>query len=388
MTLKCALCNRERIMKTDSNRIPAGWKRKDAVLSCGDCWRERYILRAVSIPVVSPLDQSWDEFGKALRVQWALVTQASNWMLTEMYAQDNRSRDKGKLQPMPRVYLYPETRRRFPGLPSQTCAALEQAIGKKYRAKRYEVVWTCTASLPTYRYPSPFPVPSQGWSVEMENDSPIVSARIGEQRVRFRLRGGHEFLRQLASVRQIVAGEAEPGQMDLYRKGKSVMCKMVAWLPRTAAERGRTGVLRVHTSPDALLVALNAKDERLWIYHGDQARRWSREHSRRLQRFADDSKAEMRPHPPFGAKREAMARKYRDRMDSLTHLAAAMVAGYAARRHFAKVRYEDRGHEFCPGFPWHVLAGRIAEKCDAARIAFEAASTPVPEETAPSLADV
>lgn len=360
-------------MKKD--RLPSGWKRRAKAIYCSDCWREMFVLRAVTIPVVSPLDCTWEEFGKRLREQWKLVTQASNWMLTTLYSRDDRSRDTGKLKPMPggdAMYLYPETREMFPALPTQTCAALEQAIKKKYRAKRYEVIWTCSASLPTYRYPSPFPVPGQGWSVEMESGQPIVSARVGgDDRVRFRLRSGHQFFRQLAAVKQIVSGEAEQGQMDLYRQGKSVMCKMVAWLPRTVAATRADGTLLVRTDAESLIVALNTKDEKLWTYNGDQAKRWVAEHKRMLQRLSDDTKAEKRPVAPFAARREAAARKYRDRMGSITHQVSAMIAGYAQRRKFAIVQYDDTLKEFCPELPWFSLRAKLADKLNALGIAFE-----------------
>ncbi|HTA42641.1 MAG TPA: hypothetical protein VK789_09350 [Bryobacteraceae bacterium] len=369
-----------------------GWKRRGKAIYCRDCWRKLYVLRAVTIPVVSPLtlkykaDETlhpcdWDEFGKRLREQWALITQASNWMMTEMYMRDDRSRDKGKLQPMPGVYLYPETRKQFPGMASQTTAALENQIGKKYRAKRFDVIWTCRASLPTFRYPTPLPVPHQAWSIRLDDNCPLVSAPIGDARVEFRLRNGHQFRRQLLAVKQIIADEAEPGQMDLYRQGKSVMCKLVAWLPRRPVETKIEGTLFVRADAQALLVALNVKDDRLWTYHGDQARRWSAAHRRLLQRLADDSKAEHRPTVPFHARREAAALKYRDRMSSLTHQIAAMTVNYALRRKFAAVRYDDTARDlFCPHFPWHILRLKLAEKCDAAGIEFHAVTPGEPEE--------
>jgi hypothetical protein len=388
MTSTCTGCKREQTLKTETARIPAAWKRQGEALYCGECWRQSHVLRAVAIPAASPLDCDWDEFGRALREQWALVTQASNWMMTEMYVRDDRARGDGRLKPMPKMYLYPETRRLFPALPAQTCAALEQAIRAKYRAKRYEVVWTCKSSLPTFRYPTPLPVPNQGWTVALEDGHAIVSARIGDRRLRVRLRSGHQFRRQMAAVRQIVAGEAERGQLDFYRQGDAVMCKMVAWLPRAARDTAADGTLVVRTDADALLVAFNAKDEKLWTYHGDQARRWAQEHAKRNQRLADDSKAEHRPTPPFAAQRAAAAAKYRNRMASLTHQASMMIAGYARRRHFKAVQYEDGDHTFLPEFPWFELRAKIADKLDAAGIEFihKGASAEAAEETAAPLA--
>jgi hypothetical protein len=61
-------------------------------------------------------------------------------------------------------------------------------------------------------------------------------------------------------------------------------------------------------------------------------------------------------------------------MDSVCQQIAAMIAGYAARRRFAKVSYDDRVREFCPQFVWEKLRSLVAEKLDAAGIEFELVS--------------
>jgi hypothetical protein len=193
--------------------------------------------------------------------------------------------------------------------------------------------------------------------------------------MQFRLRGGHQFRRQTRAVHQIVSGEAQQGQMEIYLKGKEVMCKMVAWLLRSSAENRAEGTLFVRSDAEALIVALNVKENRLWTYHGDQVRQWTAEHRKMLQHLADDTKAENRPDQPFANRREAAVRKYRDRMTSLTHQIAAMIVGYAQRRRFAAVQYNDSGQGFCPQFPWLALRTKISEKCDAASITFEHATS-------------
>src|SRR5690606_24643887 len=70
-----------------------------------------------------------------------------------------------------------------------------------------------------------------------------------------RLRGGHEFRRQLASFAAIASGDAVRGQLDLYPKDSAIMCKMVAWLPRRVPAAGLSGTLHVRTMPDSLLRA-------------------------------------------------------------------------------------------------------------------------------------
>lgn len=392
MKIQCSECKLEREVKPtrkEAPRTPRGWHHQGNGYFCGLCWRKRYILRAVTMQIAAPRDgdaDSWKDFRAALKPMWAATTQASNWIMTELYARDVRRNGEEKLPAMAPQYLYPEIRKRFPDLPSQTCAALEQAVKAKYRAKRYEVLWTCAASLPTYRYPTPFPIPNQGWSAAYESDRPVVSVRIGEARWSLRLKGGARFRRQMAAFRQIVSGGAVQGELALMSRDKDIMCKLVAWLPRGESKE-RSGVLTARSTAEELLVALNAKDEKLWTYNADHIVRWGMEHRRQIQRWAEDQKAEHRPVPPFAKRREDAAAKYRRRMDSACHQVAAMLLGYAERRCFAQIRWDDSDQSYAPQFPWFKLRTLIAEKADAKGIRFEYASGQAVEQTAEPLAD-
>ena len=389
ITITCAGCSMSRAVKATPKReprTPTGWKKLGDAAYCPQCWRKKYILRAITIPVSSPLDCSWDELRKALRTMWAQTTAASNWMMTELYARDVRRGGEEKMPPMARVYLYPEARVRFSGLPSQTVASLENSVQRKYRAVRYPVVWTAAASLPTHRYPTPFPVPSQGWHAIIEADQAIVSVRIGDARYRLRLKRGPQFRRQMESFRQIAEGEAVAGELAIYDRD-GIMVKMAAWLPRAEDKGPRADVLTVRAGKDCLLVAVNAKDEALWRYNGDHLRRWAGEHRTQLQRWSEDQKYEQRPVPAFAHRRETAVRKFRDRMNSATHEIAAQLASYASRRRFAQVRYDDSDHSYMgDGFPWYRLRSLIAESLDARGIALEA-STPPAQETPGPLAE-
>jgi hypothetical protein len=146
------------------------------------------------------------------------------------------------------------------------------------------------------------------------------------------------------------------------------------WTILHIEEGRREGTLSVQTAADAMIVAGDAKSEKLWTYHGEQIPRWAAEHRLQLQRWAEDSKAEHRPHVPFAQRREEAARRYRNRMDSTCHQIAAMVAGYAQRRKFAKVEYRDSEQSFCPQFPWFRLRELLREKCDKVGVEFEHAS--------------
>jgi len=251
--------------------------------------------------------------------------------------------------------------------------------------KRYEVKWLGKESNRSERYPQPYPIRWSSCKAEIIDDSPVVTCTIARKRYRLRLRGGSEFRRQYYSFKQIVSGEAVPGEMALYRtKDNSshrtgtqesgqryrVMCKLVAWLPRTNQVENGTGTLYVRTDSDSMIIAFNAKEEKLWTIHADQIRRWSAEHRRRLNRWSDDQKAEDRPVASFGKRREWAAEKYRHRMDTFIHQTAAKVVNYAARRRFAVMEYDDSDRRFCPQFPYFQLCEKVAEKVAAKGIEF------------------
>lgn len=382
----CAECQAGRTKP--EKRLPRGWKRLSEAVYCDVCWRKRYLLRAVIIPLAAPLDGNWDGLREDLRKMWRVTTQASNWMVTELFSRDvRRGPADVKMPPMARQYLYPEARKRFPDLPSQSIAALEQAVQSKYRAFRYQTIWTCERSLPTYRYPVPFAIPNQGWSASIEDEKPVVSVRIGDERVRLRLKGGRRFYRQRQAFDAIAKGSAVQGELAIYERGRDVMVKMVTWLERPAGMAAIADkVLPVRTSTDELLVALDAKSERLWKYNGDHLRRWSAEHREQLQRWSEDAKYEQRPVPAFAERREQAAAKYHRRMQSAAQEIAAQLTGYAARRKFASIRYDDAVQTFAE-LPWFALRERIAAKCDEAGIEFIHASGGVLEKVAEPLAD-
>jgi hypothetical protein len=369
----CGTKRKTKLTPAGQLRTPTGWHKRETAVYCPNCWKEHYLLRAVAMPVAEPLGSSWEDLRKDLKVMWQQTTAASNWIMTELYTRDVRRNREAKMPPMPRAYLYPELRKEFPNLPPQSVSSIEQAGQKKYRAARYQVVWIRGAALPTYRYPTPFPVPNQSWSVRIEEGWPIVRIRIGDRCRELRLKSGPQFHRQYRAVRLIARGEAVPGEAAIYQHGNALMVKLVAWLPREPASNGAgASVLRVHTVKDALLVAVNLKDETLWTYNGDHLRRWSAEHRKRLQRWSEDQKYEQRPVPAFAQRREDAARKYRDRMNSATHEIAAQLASYADRRRFSAIQYDDTERGFCEGFPWYRLRALIEEKVGARGMQFDA----------------
>jgi hypothetical protein len=346
------------------------------------------------MPVVEPVAEAWSDLRDALKEAWVQTTAAANWMMTELYARDIRRNGDEKMPPMKRAYLYPEARLRFPGLAPQSVVSLENSVQSAYRAARYEVLWTCSASLPTYRYPRPLPVHNQSWEATIAEERPVVRVRLGNRWWLLRLKGGPRFRSQTEAYRQMVSGVAIRGELTLYRvrahNGKlsgrpnddqkvkyTVMCKMVAWLQRPAPQelRPSTDTLRVETADDMLLVAFNAKREPVWRYHGDHLRRWAAEHRRSLQNFADDQKAEQHPTPAFADRRTAARLKYRNRVQTAIREIAAQVTAYALRRDFSAIDYDDTATGFCPDFPYSALRDQLRVKCGEAGLGFEYSRT-------------
>jgi hypothetical protein len=158
---------------------------------------------------------------------------------------------------MGRIYLYPEARRLFPALASQTLASLERQVLARYRAARLALVWRHAVSLSTYRYPVPLPLPARMWSLARHDERWHLSVRIGDRRWSLRLRQGPGMVRQLRLLEQVAAGTVEAGEATLYEiashrgdhrsesaTDRRLMVKVAVWLAPRRDRRGGTRVPR------------------------------------------------------------------------------------------------------------------------------------------------
>ena len=141
MSVVCAGCAIDRAQpiaaRSGRPRVPAGWKRLRGQLWCPACKRQRFVLRAIALPVSGPYDGTWQDLRAALHEAFAETTRCANWLVTELYARDlARQPGDARLAKMPAAYLYPEARVRFPSLAPQTLASLEQQVQARYRAAR------------------------------------------------------------------------------------------------------------------------------------------------------------------------------------------------------------------------------------------------------------
>ena len=402
-TIHCTACGTERTVKPTRSglaRLPRGWKRVAQEVLCGECKGARFRLCAITMPVIGPISCDWPTLRALLRQCWAESTRLANWITSECYVRDVR-RHPGleKLSPWDAPYLYPETST-F-AVPCQTRAAMEQTLKARYRAIRYQLLWTNEVSLPTYGYPYPFAVPNQAWRARLEtgqdgsSEFPVVEVALPGGRVGLRLAGGRDYRRQLGAFRQLVSGEAIAGELSLYRvparesdgrngvpaSGPSrplyrVLCKMVAYLPRkpTKPPEGER-VLSVRTDAESLLLALDVEGEKLRAWHGDQVRDWCFQHQRWLARMADDSKHERR-RPKRRRRRvlhdyESRGTKHRHRVRTWIGQTAAELVGLARRRGCTVLKYDDRDQRFVSTFPWSLLRATVERKCLDEGVRFE-----------------
>jgi hypothetical protein len=248
-------------------------------------------------------------------------------------------------------------------------ASLEQTVGRKYRAKRFEVIWTHRSSLPAMRYPQPCPVPNQAWGFSFnEGGQPVIDVRLGDQRWQIRLKSGARYRRQITGLRNM----ADQGEMALYKAHDgALLVKLVGWIKRPSpAPRNPDAALIVRTGKDHLLSALDLKEERLWVENCDHIPRWIAEHRKQLQRWSEDQKAEQRPVPTFAERREAEVSKYHRRMNTAIQEVAAHVANFASRRRYGRIIYSDR-ERFAEDFPYAALESRLRVVLDEKQIAFE-----------------
>ena len=400
---ECQFCKMER--PGHGARLPMGWKRVEDRPVCADCWRARFLIRAVTFAVAKPADNDWPGLREKLAKCWAESTSLANWAVVELAKNDTvRTPAMKKCPKMPAIYLYGlfnkqyASREAWHGSSSSACSVL-QDVEAKYRKRRFEVVWTHGSSLPSYRYPVPFPVHNRLWSAEWSEDGrkvPLVTLSVGD-RVTLQLRREAGWGRQLAAFDQIVSGEAVHCEAAIYRQAKGgshrngmsdreagggrkqsydVMLKLVAWFPRKDAGEAVNTML-VRTDPAARWVA-EVEGHSPWIMNADHVRRWCAEHRVRLQRTGEDTKADKRlpsrQRKRISELRQVWARKHDDRCNTFCHTAAKQLAEYAVRQKVAEVIYDDSTRTYLPDFRWAALTGCLQQKLGERGITLTAAT--------------
>lgn len=374
--LICVHCKREHKSK---GGLPRGWKRNGKQVICAACWSDRYMLRAITIPVAGPESpEEWPKLRTALAGAWGDTTRLANWLMTEQIKADRvRKPEDTKLWPAPNPYLYPHARLVCPNLSPAAVVAICNLVQRKYNTARLDVIWRGAASLPSFRYPMPYPVPAQAWSASyLHENVPAISVTLQGERFCLRLRGGHEFRPQLAAFAQLINETAVPCELALYRVTSHssnhrpeefrsrIMAKLVMWLPKPAV-RERSGQMLLSRGADCLVIA-KVTGRTDWRLNADFVQTWIVGHAARLQRISEDTKYEKRwpkeKRENINNYRAEICIKQNHRLDNFIHTAAGMLVNVAQRANLAEVVYDETATSYLPKFPWFSLAEKLRYK--------------------------
>lgn len=359
----------------EASRLPPTWKVIQGATYSPEAIKQKYRVGCVSIPIVFSDDAEENKrINDTLNQGFRLSTGLANWFMREFYVRDiRRTPDSPEKMPTFDVgSLYQDVKETFPlaTTPSGLLASMEHRIRGIYKHARYSILWTCAQSLPSFRYPYPYPVRAQDWTLvaDAENrDQFTANVNIAKVRYLFKLSTSYKYKRQRQGLHCLL-DLGRVGEVCFVRKkGGKVFAQISGYFPKESHQEF-TGEFSVRSDSQSLLVALDIKGKKLWIYNGDQARRWVQENRRRLNRWADDSKYEDRPRPGFTDRRKASSRKFHNRMDTLVDQLAARVVNFAKRRRYAQINLDLTCHDFVDSFPWRSLRDRICQQAAAASI--------------------
>jgi hypothetical protein len=339
------------------------------------------VIRCVTISVSVPLGTdpdgapwTWQTFGARLNEAFRLSTDLANWCVRRLFVLDDPL-SAACPDAVKKWYGYRDASANYPRAADWAGAMtslnlIARAVQRKYIQQRFDVMVRHDSSLLTYRFPQPYPVHNQNWSLRYESGFPVVRLNMpGLGRVDLRLKRSAEFGRQLGMIRQMYDDpdqkSTKRGEAALYRDRKgNVLLKLVGHFPRR--ERGPAdNVAFVHTDPGALLVVeINGRPVK--VTNGDHMRRESAKHKTFLRRAGEDKKREVRmdrrQRANLNTAVDSRCDKQRRRVDTAVKQVAAQVARLCQRQRVGTVAFDDANREFFPeGFPWHALKTRLEQ---------------------------
>lgn len=386
-----------------SPSLPKGWKVIGDQVLCPDAVRERFAMRGVTLPVASVVcgyvgddwsveacKDGWTAFRCALRESCQLARGYMNWAFGELAIADRQPLEQGdKVAKLPKfsigehsLHLYQMGRQLFPALDSQSLSSLRQLVQQKYTQTRFERRVLGTLSCVSWRQDEvPLPIPKKDVRLDVNDQKQVfVRVRIGGEQFTLRLKNTpshnrHTFYRQVESLRKVISGEAEIGDLKLKDRGSEVMATFACYLPNEPRSERTERVCQVETQVDKLFAVFVDGQDRPWNLNDDQIRKAITSHKARLHRLAEDSKFERRKHrhakrtTPH-AFREVICENQNNRLADYCHKAASMVVGLASRHRCGSIVYCDEIKDFAASFPWFKLRGLIEEKAKRAGISF------------------
>jgi hypothetical protein len=400
--MKCHRCNTEKAAKAGKGgeKLPFGWRRLAGGVWCDNCRKACWTVRAVALPILAAEGMEWPALESLLNDVWRRSTRLANWAMTTAYLADKppSSVDTG-LAKAPKLYLYGELRSysdraEWDGL-TQSASCLLHAVEQKYLSSRREILWG-KGSLPSFRFPFPFPVHNASWTPAFGPDRrPKVTVALPGGRVTLALRVGPELRRQVRAFAELVADPDRRGELSVYRRGgpgkRRFMVKIVGYFRKEEA-RTVARTLLVRTDPAALWVAEvvgdgGAEGRAPWKLNADHVRRWVARHKAYLRRIAEDTKHEKRwsrdVRRNIDKSRAIRCAKQHDRLGTWNHTATKMLADFAARQRVDAVIYDDQDRSYIPeGYDWSDLQTKLLDKLARLGIALVAPGEPADESAA------
>lgn len=408
--IRCAATGRaaeSRPLKGGAAALPPGWKRLGSEFYSAEGWSSLYALRSVGLPVASvaegylgdgdgwPTNEaaaaSWKSFRESLRASFRDATRCANWALVELAKADTEPMtpcEKGvKLPKMPApADLYAGARAAAPELDSQSAGSLLQKVRGRYSDCRFDLRVRSAVTLPTYRFPTPIPVPAKDSELALLPGGELVAyLRVAGRQFTVRLAAGREWDRQRGPLRAVVRGELLRGEAVLReravptagrnggharaqagsnRRPTRVFVDVATWVPKRVATS--ENVLAVATGPARCWTITMNERELPFQFNEPQVRRWLAERRLRLRQLGEDQKCERRlpkkARADIQGYRDAMCDRFDNRIDDWLHKMASMLAGLVKRYRAGDVLYDDSDTSWCPELPWFKLRSLVDQK--------------------------
>jgi hypothetical protein len=414
-TINCNFCTASydaKPSKDGRGKLRPGWKEHQDKIYCPKCWKGNYSTRAITFPVAGPFldaghtkqqqDDAWKQLREHLLIGWRQVAQLKNWAVSELFARDYRRTPE--MEKAPKDYQPPylygllttkaDPQLSLSAIDSGVRADLCQQVIDTYKSQRYEILWQQKRSLANYKVPQPYPIRAADWKAYYGPDNVLlVEAKIAGKWFVLRLRGGHQFARQLKAVKQLIEGKARQSELafyavranpdgdnrpNVYIEGEPhrLMAKLVMMLPKTTNGRKKEGTFILRTDKDALLYGVIDGRQKPFIYNADHIRRKIAAHQRRRQRLSEDTKFEKRWPKEVRERmlksQDVACKNQNNWLKSFVHETTSMVANFAERQGVSTLRYDDSERGYVSQFPWFNLKAKLKEKCEKKGIEFVA----------------
>lgn len=384
----CSCCNKTidvNVAKDGSAKTPFSWKVLCGKLYCKSCKKANFVLRAISLPVSGPIDAEWKDIGPLFKRGWGDATKLGNFYLRELAKADKITADE-KLPPYQKIDLYKIGRNVVPEFTPTSVVSVSNSAVALY-VKNRSLIARGQTSLPTFRYPTPIPIPAAAWKPEFLNETdqvPVVSLPLYGQRIRLKLRAGNGFRRNIDIFKKIVNGEIQTGEIEIVRqtanrgdhrtlladrepgggqkKLSNVMIKIPVWLPKRE-QTNEEKKMFVTTDLKSFWIG-SLYDKECWRLNADHVRRWVRLNCISNSRLSDDQKAERGQNVMVKNFRSKKSQKFHNRMHTWLHTAASILANFADRKHVTEIVYSDDEKGYFESFPWFNLKTILNQKLE------------------------